>query len=289
MVVLTVMLLALSACQTRKPHRTKTSQTSKKHSPKGNDIIQGIDTVFSDTIDLSEIEIIGYLPNPDSIAAEEEATFVREHFVELKSVIPDLVEDIRYYGNHNFVGTRVDGYEAPVALVTKECSDALVRVANELRGQGYVLKVFDAYRPFRAVQHFQQWVGKAKDVKTKDEFYPEKEKDVLFSEGYISSRSRHCQGSTVDITLCGTNGVELDMGGGFDYFSETSNSDYTETLSAVQIQNRRLLRSVMERNGFVVAKSEWWHFSLQEEPFPNKNFDFPVRKLADYGWKGIKK
>lgn len=214
----------------------------------------------------------------DSLRAERQ--FIKDHFVELKSVIPDIVEDIRYAGNNNFVGKKIDGYDEPVAILTKEAAEALKAVADELRPKGFRVKVFDAYRPKQAVEQFRKWVGVLADTVKKSDFYPHKDKSVLFKEGYISSRSKHCRGSSIDMTLCNKDGEELDMGGGFDLFSETSSSKYTETLTERQIDNRSLLRTTMEKHGFAVANSEWWHFYLVEEPFTDKEFEFHVLPLA---------
>ena len=218
----------------------------------------------------------------DSLRAERQ--FIKEHFVELKSLIPDIVEDIRYAGNNNFVGKKIDGYDEPVAILTKEAAEALKEVADELRPKGFRLKVFDAYRPKQAVEQFRKWVGVLADTIKKSDYYPQKNKSVLFKEGYISSRSKHCRGSSIDMTLCNKDGDELDMGGSFDLFSETSGSSYTETLTERQIDNRSLLRTTMEKHGFAVANSEWWHFYLVEEPFTDKEFEFhvlPIAKLTE--------
>jgi len=210
----------------------------------------------------------------------EEQVFIKEHFVEVKSVIPDVILDIRYNSSHNFVGRRINGYKESVALLTKEAAEALKAAADDFRSRGYRIKIFDAYRPSQAVSHFRSWVGNLSDTLAKEEFYPEKDKSVLFKEGFLSSNSRHCHGSTVDITLCTSGGSELDMGGDFDLFSERSHADYTETLTGSQISHRSLLRSVMSRHGFVGARTEWWHYSLSNEPFPDKSFNFNVASLS---------
>ena len=210
----------------------------------------------------------------------EEQIFIKEHFVEVKSVIPDVILDIRYNSSHNFVGRKINGYEESVALLTKEAAEALKEAADDFRSKGYRIKIFDAYRPSQAVSHFRSWISNLGDTLTKDEFYPEKDKSVLFKEGFLSSTSRHCHGSTIDLTLCTSGGSEVDMGGNFDLFSERSHSDYTETLTSTQISNRSLLRHIMEKHGFVVAKTEWWHFRLSDEPFPDKSFSFKVASLS---------
>ena len=197
-------------------------------------------------------------------------------FVVLADAVPGIVQEIRYYSTYNFVGDRVDGYEEPCALLTKEAARALKTVANELNVQGYRLKVFDAYRQVRAVKHFALWGIEDLDLRMKPYFYPTLEKQELFSKGYIASRSSHSRGSTVDLTLLDMKtGRELDMGSPFDLFSEISHPDY-RGITAEQYQNRMILRSTMLRSGFAPIDCEWWHFTLKDEPFPDTYFDFPV-------------
>lgn len=238
------------------------------------------DDTLSFTLDSICIVVTRELSDSDSIEISDKR-FAMRHFVEVKKVIPDLIEEIRYQTDHNFVGKPIDGYIDPVALLTKEAADALKKVADELRAKGYRLKIYDAYRPDDAVQHFRRWVGNMDDQVMKEEFYPDIDKRILFKEGYISSRSKHCHGSTVDMTLCDKEGEEIDMGGYFDYFSPTSHSDHTESLTSNQLANRQLLRETMERHGFVIAKSEWWHFAFKDEPYPDFSFNFPVMKFEN--------
>ena len=142
--------------------------------------------------------------------------------------------------------------------------------------QGYRLKVFDAYRPSRAVKHFVFWGIEDQDVRMKPYFYPELEKQELFSRGYVASKSSHSRGSTVDLTLLDMNtGKELDMGSPFDLFSEVSHPDY-RGITQAQYENRMLLQRAMLRNGFEPIDCEWWHFTLEQEPYPDTYFDFPV-------------
>ena len=197
-------------------------------------------------------------------------------FVLLADAVPGIVQEIRYYSTYNFVGERVDGYEEPCALLTREAARALKTAANELNVQGYRLKVFDAYRPVRAVKHFVLWGIEDLDLRMKPYFYPALEKQELFSKGYIASRSSHSRGSTVDLTLLDMrSGKELDMGSPFDLFSEISHPDY-RGITAEQYRNRMTLRNAMLRNGFAPIDCEWWHFTLKDEPFPDTYFDFPV-------------
>lgn len=198
-------------------------------------------------------------------------------FVQLAEAVPDAILEIRYYSTYNFVGERVDGYEEPLALLTKEAAEALKQVSDYVMEQGYRLKIFDAYRPQKAVDHFVRWAEDLEDTRMKPYFYPEKDKSVLFSEGYIDARSGHSRGSTIDLTLFDmTTEKEVDMGGTFDYFGELSHPDHTENLTQEQYQNRMILREAMLRFGFRPLSTEWWHFTLDTEPFTDTYFEFPV-------------
>ncbi|MBQ9680619.1 MAG: M15 family metallopeptidase [Ruminococcus sp.] len=197
-------------------------------------------------------------------------------FVLLADHVPHVVQEIRYYSTYNFIGERIDGYEEPVALLTKEAARALRSVSNEMIVQGYRLKVFDAYRPVCAVKHFMLWGIEDQDIRMKPYFYPDLQKQELFSKGYIAKQSSHSRGSTVDLTLLDMNtGKELDMGGPFDLFSEVSHPDYKD-ITQEQYENRMILQRVMVRNGFQPFDFEWWHFTLKDEPFPDTYFEFPV-------------
>ena len=197
-------------------------------------------------------------------------------FVLLADYVPQIVQEIRYYSTYNFIGDRIDGYEEPCALLTIEAARALKAVSSELIVQGYRLKLFDAYRPACAVKHFVLWGIEDQDVRMKPYFYPELEKQELFAKGYIAKQSSHSRGSAVDLTLLDMkSGKELDMGGPFDLFSERSHPDY-RGISAEQYDNRMILRRAMLRNGFRPIDCEWWHFALNNEPYPDTYFNFPV-------------
>ena len=197
-------------------------------------------------------------------------------FVLLADYVPGIVQEIRYYSTYNFIGDRIDGYEEPCALLTAEAARALKAVANEMNALGYRLKIFDAYRPARAVKHFVLWGIEDLDLRMKPYFYPELEKQALFARGYIASRSSHSRGSTVDLTLLDmSTGRELDMGSPFDLFSERSHPD-SRDVTPEQYANRMLLQGAMVRGGFVPFDCEWWHFTLKDEPYPDTYFDFPV-------------
>ena len=197
-------------------------------------------------------------------------------FVVLADFVPGIIQEIRYYSTYNFVGDRIDGYEAPVALLSREAARALKAVAGEVNAQGYRLKVFDAYRPACAVRHFVLWGIEDLDLRMKPYFYPELEKQELFKQGYIASQSSHSRGSAVDLTLLDMRtGREVDMGSPFDLFSETSHPDST-AVTEEQHENRMFLQNAMTRNGFLPIDCEWWHFALKDEPYPDIYFEFPV-------------
>ena len=197
-------------------------------------------------------------------------------FVLLSDYVPGIIQEIRYFSTYNFVGDRIDGYEEPCAIITKEAARALKTIANLANVQGYRLKIFDAYRPANAVKHFVMWGIEDLDQRMKPYFYPDLEKQELFKKGYIASKSSHSRGSTIDLTLLDMKtGKELDMGSPFDFFSEMSHPDY-RGITDEQYANRMLLRELMVSNGFKPIDCEWWHFTLENEPFPDTYFDFPV-------------
>lgn len=202
-------------------------------------------------------------------------------FVVITEVVPDVILEIRYYSTYNFVGARIDGYEEPVALFTREAAEALKAVSDDVKAQGYRLKIYDSYRPQMAVDHFVRWAEDLEDKAMKPYFYPLEDKEFLFDKGYIAAHSGHTRGSTVDLTLFDmATGKELDMGGTFDYFGIISHPSYTETLTEQQLANRMILRNAMMRHGFNPIVEEWWHFTLNNEPFPDTYFTFPVHYLG---------
>ena len=202
-------------------------------------------------------------------------------FVMISDAVPDAILEIRYYSTYNFVGERIHGYEEPTALLTKQAADALKSASDALLPLGYRLKIYDAYRPQCAVDHFKTWAQDPDDIRMKPYFYPEVDKAQLFDRGYIASRSGHSRGSTVDLTLFDMKkGIDVDMGGSFDYFGSSSHADYTDGLTATQIANRKLLRDTMLAHGFTGIDTEWWHFTLKDEPYPDTYFNFPVAHLS---------
>ncbi|MBQ9042186.1 MAG: M15 family metallopeptidase [Eggerthellaceae bacterium] len=208
----------------------------------------------------------------DSVALSDDPS----GFVLLSEAVPDAILEIRYYSTYNFVGDRIDGYEEPLAFLTKEAAAALKDVSDELAAKGYRLKIYDAYRPQMAVTNFVEWAKDAGDTRMKQYFYPELDKDVLFPQGYIMEHSGHSRGSTVDLTLFDmATEKEVDMGGTFDYFGELSHPDYTG-ITDEQYANRMVLRDAMLAHGFKPLAEEWWHFTLEDEPYPDTYFTFPV-------------
>ena len=207
-----------------------------------------------------------------SIASE-----LPEGFVYIKDIIPDIKIELRYYTEDNFVGERIDGYLKPKCILSKQAALALKKVQTDLKVFGLGLKVYDAYRPQCAVDHFVRWAKDLKNKKMKTKYYPNVLKENLFKEGYIAAKSSHTRGSTVDVTIITLDSKkELDMGSGFDFFSPKSwptNSGMT----ASQRAHRMLLQVLMNNYGFEGYEQEWWHFTLRNEPFPDKYFNFPIQ------------
>ena len=197
-------------------------------------------------------------------------------FVNLSDIIPDAVYDPRYYSSYNFIGRKIDGYDEECVIFSRVGAEALSLVSKNAIAQGYRLKIYDAYRPMRAVKSFIAWMSDP-DEKMKEIFYPTTSKSQIVENGYISPRSAHARGCAIDLTLVTLDGVELDMGGIFDFFGEVSHYAYAN-LTNEQKENRKALRTLMENGGFRGIGSEWWHFELKDEPFPDTFFDFPVRK-----------
>jgi D-alanyl-D-alanine dipeptidase len=235
-----------------------------------------------------------------SVAAQPAADALPEGFVHLRDVAPTVAQEIRYHGPYNFVGEPITGYEAPTCILTERAARALAEVQADLESQGLGLKVYDCYRPQRAVDRFVRW-ARAGDERMKPAFYPDEPKRQLFARGYIARRSGHSRGSTVDLTVvplpapeptpypspdslrtCTADAGErfpetgLDMGTGYDCLSPRSATEHAAVGEAV-LANRRLLRTAMMRAGFRNYHKEWWHYSLRDEPFPETHFDFPVR------------
>ena len=207
---------------------------------------------------------------------KREAELDASDFVLLTDQVPGVILEIRYFSTFNFIGDRIDGYEEPIALLTKEAARALKAAANQAAVRGYRLKIFDAYRPASAVKHFMLWGIEELDQRMKPFFYPDLEKEELFNLGYIAKKSSHSRGSTVDLTLLDMKtGKELDMGSPFDYFGPISHPD-SRDITDEQYENRMMLKDIMTKEGFVPFDYEWWHFTLDGEPYPETYFDFPL-------------
>ncbi len=200
----------------------------------------------------------------------------KEYFVNVKDAIPKVEVDVRYFTQDNFVGKTVDGYKKPIIYLTKEAAAALGKVQAKLMKEGLGLKIFDGYRPQQAVNHFVRWAKEPSDTLTKSKYYPEVQKANVFKLGYVASRSGHSRGSTVDLTIIDLEiGEELDMGSGWDFFGPISWHAATN-ISSNQKANRLKLKNIMSKHGFKAYSKEWWHYTLREEPFPKRYFDFNV-------------
>jgi D-alanyl-D-alanine dipeptidase len=208
-----------------------------------------------------------------SVSAQNE---LPEGFIRLSEVIHDIHVDLRYYSQDNFLGRPVAGYLSPVCILSLPAAKALGKVQLDLNKEGLNLKVFDTYRPQRAVDDFIRWAKNLNDTSMKKTYYPKVSKSLLFKHGYIAARSGHTRGSTVDLTLIDSTGNELDMGTPWDFFSPKSWLD-SQAVSKQAQHNRALLQEVMQKHGFIPYEAEWWHFTLEYEPFPNTYFDFPVQ------------
>lgn len=224
-------------------------------------------------------------------------------FVYLHEIDPTIQLSLRYLTNQNFVAKPVDGYKKPVVILTTQAAQALKKVQEQVKKDGYSLLIYDAYRPQRAVNHFMRWSADVHDQERKSEYYPRVNKADVFELGYIFKKSGHSRGSTVDLTLI-KDGSHLhdiqvknrtlpdgftipllddgsiDMGSSFDLFDGASHSDNNTLISGEHKKMRDYLRKVMEEHGFKVSPREWWHFTLKEEPFPadkeTSYFDFEV-------------
>jgi zinc D-Ala-D-Ala dipeptidase len=225
-------------------------------------------------------------------------------FVALGDVAPDIIVEMRYRTAHNFIGRRIPGYREPVCILTRQAAQALAAAQAEVRRQGYALKVYDCYRPQRAVDAFVAWARDLGDQRMKHEFYPRVDKRNLFRDGYIARRSGHSRGSTVDLTLvrlpagkqdryrpgqrltdCAGPRRErfrdnsIDMGTGYDCF-DTRSHPFSPDIRGTRRANRLRLRRALLAQGFQGLNTEWWHFTLRDEPFPERFFDFPVARAS---------
>jgi len=212
----------------------------------------------------------------DSVVSCDSTGLYPSGFVCLTDVVPDVLLDMRYFSTYNFVGRRIDGYHAAVAICTREAALALSKAALSLKEMGYRLKIFDAYRPARAALCFRLWSRDSEDTVMKSLFYPDIPKNLIYMQGFLARHSAHSRGSAFDLTLFDVaSGREVDMGSPFDFFGERSHFASPD-ITAKQAHMRRLLRDAMVNAGFKPIAGEWWHFTLRNEPFPDTYFDFPV-------------
>lgn len=196
-------------------------------------------------------------------------------FVYLRDVNPGIQQEMRYAASHNFMGRPVKGYKKAECILTRQAALALSSVQKELEKSSLSLKVYDCYRPVTAVADFMAWSRDPREQRMKQEFYPRVNKADLFRLGYIAEKSGHSRGSTVDLTIVSADGRGIDMGTGFDYLDEMSHNNH-HAVSARAYNNRLFLRQIMVRHGFVPYEMEWWHFTLQNEPYADKYFNFIV-------------
>jgi D-alanyl-D-alanine dipeptidase len=235
----------------------------------------------------------------NAMSLESSSTNLPDGFVYLHEVDPSIILEMKYAGNDNFIGSKIDGYVMPVAILTRQAAEALKTVQKDLITQGYSLVVYDAYRPNKAVQHFVRW-SKTNDVKNKMAFYPYVDKSQIIPLGYIAAKSAHSRGSTVDLTIISVNHTlqlasvikqrtltdgsiipyhddgTIDMGSSFDLFDEVSHHDSRKNIP--DLNNRRnFLKEMMIKHGFIPYAKEWWHYTLANEPFPDRYFDFDVK------------
>jgi len=218
--------------------------------------------------------IISYIVSTSIMAKD-----IPDNFVELKTYIPTINLDIRYFTTDNFVGARIDGYKSPKALLSVHAANALRNVQSELAIFGLGLKIYDAYRPQQAVDHFIRWAKDPNDIEMKLNYYPEIDKESLFEEGYLIDRSSHSRGSAVDVSIVSlhkTDPKELDMGTNWDFFGPDS-WPQSFTVTPQQRANRMFLYHMMRKHGFKPHEKEWWHFTLENEPYPDQYFDTPIQ------------
>lgn len=213
----------------------------------------------------------------NSVNAQQQINTLPAGFVYIKDYIPQIEVDLRYCGHDNFIGKPIDGYIQNKAILTKKATEALYKVEQELNSKNLGLKIFDAYRPQSAVNHFQKWAVAINDTIKKSKYYPTVDKRNLFKDGYIASKSGHSRGSTIDLTIIDRNTKkEIDMGTIFDFLDPESGHHSTK-ITSLQKKNRNLLKSTMEKYGFKAYSKEWWHYTFIDEPYKKTYFNFSVQ------------
>ncbi len=212
-----------------------------------------------------------------SVAGVPKARELPEGFVYIDELIEDCIIDAKYAGTDNFIGCPIDGYEQPLVVASKEVAEASVKAADILRRQGYVMKIFDSYRPQRAVDHFCRWGEDLNDIRRKPLHYPDIDKSRMFEDGYIAVRSTHTRGCAIDLSLVYMdNHQDVDMGSRFDFMGPLS-WPMSDDVTPEQKKNRMILREAMTAAGFQPLDVEYWHFSIDPEPYPDTYFDFPIK------------
>ena len=232
------------------------------------------------------------------LAAPAAAQTMPGSFVHLRSIDPSIIQDIRYATTNNFAGHVLKGYEAAECIVTRAVGHALKRVQAELKPQGLSLKVYDCYRPQRAVDDMYAWAQDGRETAAQRRYNPKMNKADLFRLGYIARRSGHSTGKAVDLTLVKLPAASVppfdpradygdctadagrrapdnsvDMGTGYDC-SDARAHTASRALTLEQRQWRDRLVAVMARHGFVNYRLEWWHYSLPGKG--GRPYNFPV-------------
>ncbi len=280
--------LLLTACATTAPEATATSRFSP---PAANDISP------------SSV-LTSRSPSAGPTTERSPRGAAPDVFVALDEVDPTILHDIRYITQHNFVGRRIHAYRDPICILTRPAAVALARAQTVARERGYTLKVYDCYRPQTAVDDFVRWAERLADDRMKAEFYPTVAKSRLFADGYIAARSGHSRGSTVDLTLVRLPAAEqprwmpneqlvactapaeerfpdnsIDMGTGYDCFDTLSHT-HDARVDGEERANRLLLEGILGDAGFTNYPNEWWHYTLDDEPFADTYFDVPVARRS---------
>ncbi|GAA0137825.1 hypothetical protein YSY43_46660 [Paenibacillus sp. YSY-4.3] len=262
--------------QTMSEEVQKSEHTEKDAEPDLESGQAEIEQNFAQEREEAQLEAEASDVGDQPVAAIEKKRKLPKGFVYVDEVLEHAFYEIRYYAEYNFVGEQIDGYYAPFAILSEQAANALKKAEQALEPLGYSLLIYDAYRPQKAVEHFSQWAADEQDVKMKEEFYPDIDKKNVFKLGYLSHRSGHSRGSTVDLTLADNEtGEPLDMGGIHDFLGEISAHD-AAGLTEAQAENRLLLKETMMAAGFKPYRKEWWHYTLNNEPYPKKYFDFDV-------------
>jgi zinc D-Ala-D-Ala dipeptidase len=208
-----------------------------------------------------------------AVQAAAQAAELPPGFVYLSDIDAAIVQDLRYAGRDNFTHAPVPGYDAAECILTAKAAKALAQVQRDLQNRKLGLKVWDCYRPAKAVDSFVAWAGGGAGV---DKIHhPRVSRDRLIAKGYIGKRSGHSTGSTIDLTLVSLDAAEVDMGTGFDFFDPLAHTNSTG-VSKIARANRKLLVEAMQRRGFTNYAREWWHFSLENQPFAGRRFDFDI-------------